>query len=407
MSAQTNPRLAYLDAVRCGALLLGIVFHASLSFMPVFIGWAVMDISTSPLVSAFVLISHAFRMELFFLIAGYFSRLKCRKAGATVFMTSRIIRLGIPFVIGWLILKPLLVSGWIMGAESMRSDVNVLNGLRNGFLNVVSHPQDLFSGSHLWFLYYLLMISLVATLLCYCIGRFHILASLVTSVTSKMKCAFGGNPFGWLLLIACSGICLWFMPAWSVDTPDKGLLPNLPVLLLYGQCFFFGWLMQKYASILDRFTELSWHKVVLCIAVTGGALALAQYEIQTGHPWYLKLKLVYTLCYVMMMWLLMSLTLGVGKRCFATGNAVIRYLADASYWLYLIHLPIVIWWQIAVAELSWWWPLKLISVVFLTLAVSLVMYELVVKRRLIGRVLNGTFDKQKLAQSEQKDEIKV
>ena len=74
--SQSDARLDYLDAVRSFALILGVIFHASLSFMPIFIGWAVMDISTSNMVSTFLLINHSFRMELFFLIAGFFSHMK-------------------------------------------------------------------------------------------------------------------------------------------------------------------------------------------------------------------------------------------------------------------------------------------------------------------------------------------
>ena len=48
-------RLDYLDALRAFALILGVVFHAGLSFMPVFIGWAVMDINTSPAMGIFSL----------------------------------------------------------------------------------------------------------------------------------------------------------------------------------------------------------------------------------------------------------------------------------------------------------------------------------------------------------------
>ena len=66
---ENNIRLDYLDAVRSFALILGVIFHSSLSFMPVFIGWAVMDISTSGFVSIFMMIIHSFRMELFFQIA--------------------------------------------------------------------------------------------------------------------------------------------------------------------------------------------------------------------------------------------------------------------------------------------------------------------------------------------------
>lgn len=74
-------RLDYLDATRAFALILGIVFHASLPFAPVFIGWAVMDVSTSPLVSMFFSVSHSFRMPTFFLLAGFFGSRTLPSAG--------------------------------------------------------------------------------------------------------------------------------------------------------------------------------------------------------------------------------------------------------------------------------------------------------------------------------------
>ena len=104
MKSAMNPpgntgRLDYLDAVRAFALLLGIVFHASLSFLPVYIGWAVMDVSTGVAVPFFMTISHSFRMGLFFLVAGYFSHMTYHRRGAGAFGKSRLLRLGIPFVI--------------------------------------------------------------------------------------------------------------------------------------------------------------------------------------------------------------------------------------------------------------------------------------------------------------------
>jgi fucose 4-O-acetylase-like acetyltransferase len=123
----TNNRLDYLDAVRAFALLLGIVFHASMSFVPFFIGWAVMDISTSSIVTNFMLVSHSFRMELFFLIAGFFSHMTFHKKGASVFISSRLTRIAIPFVVGWFILRPLIISSWVMGGQSMQGEVDILN----------------------------------------------------------------------------------------------------------------------------------------------------------------------------------------------------------------------------------------------------------------------------------------
>src|SRR5881394_1244096 len=154
-----NSRLDYLDATRAFALLLGIVFHACLSFMPIFMGWAVQDISTSPLVAMFMTVSHSFRMEAFFLLAGFFSHLTFHRKGAGEFVRSRVLRIAVPFVVGWFILRPLVVSGWIMGSASLRGDVDVWAGLLGGFQSLSTLPAGIFAGSHLWFLYYLAMIT--------------------------------------------------------------------------------------------------------------------------------------------------------------------------------------------------------------------------------------------------------
>src|SRR5437660_10676932 len=66
-------RLDYLDATRAFALLLGIVFHACLSFMPMFMGWAVQAVSTSPLVAMFMSVSLSFRMQTCFRLPGFVS----------------------------------------------------------------------------------------------------------------------------------------------------------------------------------------------------------------------------------------------------------------------------------------------------------------------------------------------
>ena len=104
------PRLDHLDATRAFALVLGVVFHASLSFVPVFLGWAVQDVSTSPLVSMLTTVSHSFRLELFFLLAGLFSRGMLGRQGLVRFVRSRLIRIGVPFGCGWFLLRPLMVS---------------------------------------------------------------------------------------------------------------------------------------------------------------------------------------------------------------------------------------------------------------------------------------------------------
>ncbi|MBI1177453.1 acyltransferase family protein [bacterium] len=384
-----NDRLDYLDAVRAFALLLGIVFHASVSFMPFFIGWAVMDISTSSFVSQFMLVSHSFRMELFFLIAGYFSHMTFHRKGAGVFINSRLMRIAIPFVVGWFLLKPLVISGWVMGAESMRGDVNILNGLRVAVQNVIQSPNELFTGSHLWFLYYLLLVTAMALALRAMTIPGSKLYSRATNWADQMIAWLTSSRFSWFALSVPTACCLWFMSNWGMDTPDKSLVPHVPVLCVYGGFFVVGWLLHRQPKLIERFARLTAGRFMLCCGSVVATIVLSRYQAHLGHPNIISIHAGFAVSYAMMMWSLVCLTIGLFKRLFDRPSKAVRYIADSSYWLYLVHLPIVIWLQIAFAELPFHWALKLTAISLLSVGISLVLYDLFVRSTLIGKTLNG------------------
>src|SRR5579871_478197 len=75
-SVAAPERLHALDAVRGGALLLGIVYHATLSFIPSTARiWIAEDINRSYALAVVFFASHVFRMTTFFLVAGFFAHL--------------------------------------------------------------------------------------------------------------------------------------------------------------------------------------------------------------------------------------------------------------------------------------------------------------------------------------------
>ncbi|WP_049721223.1 acyltransferase family protein [Gilvimarinus polysaccharolyticus] len=382
-------RLDYLDAVRAFALLLGIVFHASLSFLPVYIGWAVMDVSTSAAVSIFMLISHSFRMALFFLVAGFFSHIMLHRHGVKRFSQSRLVRLAVPFIIGWFMMKPLLVSAWVMGMQSLRGDVSVWPALQQGSASLLESLHAPFTGTHLWFLYYLLLITAGVLLLRQLIHGYRPIANTLSRTACSLMHWLVYSRFSIVVLATFSAICLWFMSHWGMETPDKTLAPNLPVLLVYAGFFCFGWQLARQPKLMAQFSRLTWGKFALCLSAIVVAILLSGFEVQTGHPQYHYLKAAFLFGYGVMMWLLTALTIGVFKHCFNRPSKIIRYLADASYWLYLIHLPMVIWLQIAFAELPLHWSLKLALISAITVALSLLLYDLLVRSSVVGAVLNG------------------
>lgn len=357
--------------------------------MPIFIGWAVMDISTSSIVSSFMMIAHCFRLELFFLIAGFFSHMKFHSDAGHSFLRSRLARIAIPFIIGWFLLRPVLVSGWIMGAESMRGDANIVNALKAGFASLGDLPKDLLVGTHLWFLYYLLFTSLGVVLLRYLIGLYQPMQQKLVQLadaTTRWLCSSG---FAIVVIALPTAGCLWFMSHWGMDTPDKSLLPMVPVSLIYGGFFLFGWLVHRQASLMERFARLTWGKFALCVLAIIATNLLSDFQMKLSHPYYNLLKTGFVLSYAIMMWSLVSLSIGLFRRFFDRPSKRVRYLADASYWLYLIHLPIVIWLQIAFAELPFHWSIKLLSISALTICIAILFYDAFVRATFIGAVLNG------------------
>jgi peptidoglycan/LPS O-acetylase OafA/YrhL len=387
----TDSRLDYLDATRAFALVLGIVFHASVSFMPIFIGWAVQDVSTSPAVGIFVLVSHSFRMETFFLLAGFFAHVTLHRKGAGEFIRSRGLRIVVPFLAGWFILRPLIVSGWIMGSASLRGDFEFWPGIRAGFQSLTNLPAGIFSGTHLWFLYYLAMITvltLVARSLIMTFSWHPALAQRSDAVVSWLaRPARSG--LGLLALVIPTAVTLWFMRYWSVDTPDQELQPHFPVLLLYGGCFILGWMLSRQRNLIPQFARLTPLRWLLAGGGMLGVIFLSEIQTDPAHPHYLAAHVGFVVSYAIMMWSFVFLTVGVFKKICQQPRAWIRYVADSSYWMYLIHLPIVVWLQVAVAEVQLHWSLKLTFISLLTIAVSLVTYDLWVRSTWLGALLNG------------------
>src|SRR5699024_2241637 len=68
---------------------------------------------------------------------------------------------------------------------------------------------------------------------------------------------------------------------------------------------------------------------------------------------------------------------------------MVRYLADSSYWAYLLHLPILLLCELVVADLGWPVPVKLGLTLAVTMALLLSSYHLLVRPRALGAWLNG------------------
>ncbi len=88
-------------------------------------------------------------------------------------------------------------------------------------------------------------------------------------------------------------------------------------------------------------------------------------------------------------WLLVFGLTGLFLRHLDRQLPVVRYVADSSYWVYLVHLPCCIWISGLLAGLAWSPWLKILVVLGGTTMISFATYDLLVRSSFIGEVLNG------------------
>ena len=81
--------------------------------------------------------------------------------------------------------------------------------------------------------------------------------------------------------------------------------------------------------------------------------------------------------------------LALALRFLRAPRPAFRYLADASYWIYIVHLPIVMAFQVLVHDLDWPWPVKVAAIVGWTASITLASYEMLIRHSFMGRWLNG------------------
>ena len=100
-------------------------------------------------------------------------------------------------------------------------------------------------------------------------------------------------------------------------------------------------------------------------------------------------RLLYAAAYSSAIWSWTFGIVGAAMRFCSEFSNFRRYLADSSYWLYLMHLPVILPLQAAMAGLPLHWTLKFPLILGITVALGLFTYKYLVRSTFIGAMLNG------------------
>ncbi len=378
-------RLHGLDALRAGALLLGVVLHASLAFFPQQI-WIVADDSRSIGAAWLFFTIHLFRMTAFFLIAGFFAHLMLARKGWVGFARDRAVRIAGPLAAFWFPVMAGIVTALVWNAHV------------SGLIVPGAPPPPAptydwtnFPLTHLWFLYVLCLFYGVLLIGHAVLGTLDRRDAVGRGVDAAMGALVG--PWMPLVLATPLALALWLDPKWiaffAVPTPDEGLVPDTAALVGFGLAFLIGMALNRRRALLQRIAH--WSPAYLGMAVGAGILA---YNLAGGpnltpiaEP---SLTKAFAAAAVALATYASALAaVGLSIRFLSGHSPVRRYLADASYWVYILHLPLVMLAQVWVQDWAGPWGLKLAGVSLGVFAVCLLSYELLIRHSVMGRWLNG------------------
>ncbi|TDR23572.1 acyltransferase family protein [Marinicella litoralis] len=368
MNVDSNQkRYHYMDNLRALAMLAGVVFHASLAYSPMLhFFWLSADKQSAASIDVMAWFSHLFRMPLFFLIAGFFAMLLIEKRGVLAMVGNRAMRVLVPLTI-FLPLVLLSIGAGINWAGTHVENPSPALAFIYQMMQSKTGGTQPINLAHLWFLYYLCFMYVILVLLNQ-IKFFH-----VQWLQRVLK--------PWVLMVVFP---LLLVPVfYSIPAPHpapEGLMPLLWPFGFYGLFFLVGALLFKQQTLIDQLDKYFY-------PLLGAGLSSYVYFVyrMPAADGNLLMAIAESITAVAMTWVCMI----AGKRWLNQPSKSFRYIADSSYWIYLIHMPVLFMIQYVLLDQDWnlWFELALS--VLVTMIIGLLTYALFVRWSPIGWLLNG------------------
>jgi fucose 4-O-acetylase-like acetyltransferase len=296
---------------------------------------------------------HTFRMPAFFFISGFFSALIFMKYSAGGLIGNRAKRVLLPLIIFWPIVTLAFQLVFSLAAGS----------------SVVPAEQNFVEFYHLWFLSYLVYINLIAVVLV------KVLPWLFTKQIKVLNYKLGQIALYLSATFLLALIPNTLEPNGTLKTASA-VTPDNSMIGFYLIIFLLGWFGFQNQLLITNFRKY-WY-LFLTVGVIGYFAHLATSE---------QLDFDYRVIYYGASLNLSFAILGLIQIFITKPNLIVSYFSQGSYWIYIIHLPIVLLILTLLDGFNFPMVMRFVIVLIFTILLTVASYQFLVRHKAIGRLL--------------------
>ncbi len=366
-----------IDWLRVLAVVLLLVPYHTFRIFDIFEDWYVKNPQLSTALNWFNYLGDAIGMQLLFLLAGAATWFALRRRSGGQYAWERIKRLLIPLIFGLLVIVP------PQSYFGLRSHTDYAGSFLEWYPSFFDfYPEDPagyfmggFTVAHLWFILFLLVISLVAL-----------------PLFLYFKRESGQKVLGWLATI-CSRPVVMLLLVIPIIVAE-GLLDFYPNPLYFLTFFIYGYVLMadvRFEEAIDRSkgTALILGLVAFVLFILWRDLGLgSRFNIP---EWFWGIT--YRRCIVS--WFLIIALLGYGKHYLnsppkrRSSLVFLGYFGEGSYPFYILHQTVIV----GIAFFVVQWAVGVTSKYLIIAAVAylgtIILYDLLVRRTNVTRFLFG------------------
>lgn len=360
-----------LDWLRVIVFGLLIFYHVGMFFVPW--DWHIKNNIINQALVYPMMFLNQWRLPILFVISGMGTAFALSRKGGWHFARERIVRLFIPLLAGIiLVVPPQVYLERISTGEFAGSFFSFWP--RQAFTRI--YPNGNFSWHHLWFLPYLLFFSLVLTPL------FLYLRNKSEAIILRFfRQLFSRWWTTYFLIIPLLLFELFLRPAFP---PTNAFWGDWYNLARYITLFFYGFLSVSAGHVFWQTISANRFYFLLagCIGFTSFMLAY----IFADQPWHIQMLYLFR---TVSMWSWIICILGFAHIYLNKPGKYLDYANQAVYPFYIFHQTITVFLGFLIMRLNWSFPVKAIIMITGTFGITLLIYELIVKRWHIARLLFG------------------